>query len=69
MKPVQPKPVEETMLALVQETLNETKIEEAVVETSEIAMGDHVDQMMCCSVEDGTDMFDGDQVQAMMCVS
>lgn len=56
------------MLALVQETLTETK-EAQVIETTEIATGDHVDTMMCCSVEDGTDMFDGDQVQAMMCCS
>ena len=57
------------MLALVQETLNETKTEELVIETTEISAGDHVDTMMCVSIETGTDMFDGDQVQAIMCVS
>lgn len=57
------------MLALVQETLNEIEIADVAVENTEIALGDHVDQMMCCSVETGTDMFDGDQVQAMMCCS
>ncbi|MCJ7871977.1 hypothetical protein Q4577_16215 [Marinovum sp. 2_MG-2023] len=57
------------MLALVQETVNETQTEELVIETTEIATGDHVDTMMCCSVDDGTDMFGGDQVQAMMCCS
>lgn len=56
------------MLALVQETLTETR-EELITEAAEISTGDHVDTMMCCSVEDGTDMFDGDQVQAMMCCS
>lgn len=55
------------MLALVQETFNET--EELVVDTTEISTGDHVDTMMCASIDDGTDMFDGDQVQAMMCAS
>lgn len=55
------------MLALVQESINET--EELVVDSTEISTGDHVDTMMCASIDDGTDMFDGDQVQAMMCAS
>lgn len=57
------------MLALVQETLNETQTEELIIESTEISTGDHVDTMMCVSIDAGTDMFDGDQVQAMMCVS
>ncbi|MGY3436964.1 MULTISPECIES: hypothetical protein [unclassified Marinovum] len=57
------------MLALVQETFNETQTQERTIEATEIATGDHVHTMMCASIDDGTDMFDGDQVQAMMCAS
>lgn len=57
------------MLALVQETLNETQTEELILDATDVSTGDHVDTMMCVSIDTGTDMFDGDQVQAMMCVS
>ncbi|WP_323767310.1 hypothetical protein [Marinovum sp.] len=57
------------MLALVQETLNETQAEELILDATDVSTGDHVDTMMCVSIDAGTDMFDGDQVQAMMCVS
>ena len=57
------------MLARKQEIVNEIETAQVVAPTAEIAEGELVHTMMSCSIEDGSDMFDGDQVQAMMSCS
>ena len=57
------------MLAQKQQIVNEIETAQVVAPTAEIAEGELVHTMMSCSIEDGSDMFDGDQVQAMMSCS
>jgi len=57
------------MTAQKHETLNEVEIAQVPASTQEIAEIELVHTMMSCSIEDGSDMFDGDQVQAMMSCS
>jgi hypothetical protein len=57
------------MTARKHEIVNETATAQTVAPKAEIAAGELVHTMMSCSIEEGSDMFDGDQVQAMMSCS
>ena len=57
------------MLAQKQQIVNEIETAQVVAPAQEIAEVDLVHTMMSCSIEEGSDMFDGDQVQAMMSCS
>ncbi|WP_425038788.1 hypothetical protein [Primorskyibacter sp. S187A] len=57
------------MLARKQENVKEIETAQVAAPVAEIAEGELVHTMMSCSIEEGSDMFDGDQVQAMMSCS
>jgi len=57
------------MTAVKQEILNEVETAQVTAPVAEIAEGELVHTMMSCSIEEGSDMFDGEQVQAIMSCS